>query len=192
MKSGVYKIVCNQTGEFYIGSTCYLKKRKSEHFTALAKGQHYNRYLQECYNNNGVGAFSFQVLEALPAEELTARENHYLSMHTDDPLMLNICKSTLADRSDNFRQSMSVKLKNHVRTESHKRNFYDAHICPIRVHTPTEVFHFNSVHEAAKAFNVNFNTLRVWMSDAPIVQPCEQVKPSSKYKHLVDTVFVLA
>jgi len=188
IRSGVYSIVCNSTGEFYIGSTTYLKRRWSQHLTTLRDGTHHNKNLQSLYNRVGPQALSFQTLESIEDNYLTDRENYYLESNKDNPLMLNIMVSTSAPKDLTYRQSLSAKMSNHKRTTEHKQNFYEAHVRPIKVETPTEVLYFDSIKNAAAALDINWVTLRAWMSGNG-TQPSEQSAPKTKYKHLVDHKF---
>lgn len=48
--SGIYKIENTVTGDFYIGSSKNLKKRKYTHFYCLKRNKHANIFLQRCFN----------------------------------------------------------------------------------------------------------------------------------------------
>ena len=55
----VYKILCRDR-IIYVGSTTRgLKKRKSQHLSALRRGSHTNADLQEAFNTYGEGEFRF-------------------------------------------------------------------------------------------------------------------------------------
>lgn len=75
---GIYCIVCEPTGKFYIGSAVDLRQRYYRHFGALQRNWHPNRHLQSAWNKYGSDAFTFEVLEyVLLPEMLTAREQHF-------------------------------------------------------------------------------------------------------------------
>lgn len=82
MKSGIYCIKNTVTGKVYIGSAVNLRKRKNEHFSTLAAGTHFNRYLQSAYDKYGVAVFEFVVLELVPDKAgLTEAEQRFIDEH---------------------------------------------------------------------------------------------------------------
>lgn len=78
MKSGIYKIVNTLTGDFYIGSTNRLNRRKAEHWLKLRKGTHGNPILQRAFLKYGEGCFSFEVLELCEESVILQTEQGYL------------------------------------------------------------------------------------------------------------------
>lgn len=58
----VYRILNKLNGRMYIGSTNNYLARKHEHFGALRKGTHHNRFLQIDYNDFGEKNFFFEVI----------------------------------------------------------------------------------------------------------------------------------
>lgn len=76
--SGIYRITCTVTSNFYIGSAIDLQKRRREHLHALRHNKHTNSRLQRAFNKHGEQAFTFDVLElVLLPEMLTAREQYW-------------------------------------------------------------------------------------------------------------------
>jgi|GEM_PF-7049346 len=63
--SGVYKIHCIPTGDYYIGSSSRINSRLSKHKNTLNsdKHNHDNRELQALWNEHGESNFEFSVLE---------------------------------------------------------------------------------------------------------------------------------
>lgn len=59
---GVYRITCVPNGRVYIGSSLGMRKRFSEHRTALRYGRHHSLLLQRAWNKYGEDAFSFERL----------------------------------------------------------------------------------------------------------------------------------
>jgi group I intron endonuclease len=76
--SGIYKIVCTSTGKVYIGSSTDLRGRKSDHWSALRRGDHRNRMLQSAWNKYGENAFTYEVLELVLVSFLLEREQYWI------------------------------------------------------------------------------------------------------------------
>ena len=84
--ASIYKIVCNDPNvkDCYIGSTCNLYKRKSQHKTVChnEKYKNYNLRVYDCIRaNGGWGNWSVIQIEAYPCNskrELELRERHHL------------------------------------------------------------------------------------------------------------------
>lgn len=62
MKGYIYKLINLKNRKFYIGSTFYPNKRKSQHFSSLKNKKHHNIYLQRSYSKYGVDNFNFVIL----------------------------------------------------------------------------------------------------------------------------------
>lgn len=63
---GVYAIVNDETGEVYVGQTSgSFLKRWSQHIDALEAGKHTCKPLQQAFNERGIEAFTFTILEVL-------------------------------------------------------------------------------------------------------------------------------
>lgn len=60
---GIYGILCNANGKFYIGSTQNCQTRFGSHFDALKGGWHVNKIMQSCWNKYGAESFSWYWLE---------------------------------------------------------------------------------------------------------------------------------
>lgn len=61
--SGVYSIIHISSGRRYVGSSVYLNRRRSNHFSSLRKGKHQNDYLQKTFTKYGESDFSWEILE---------------------------------------------------------------------------------------------------------------------------------
>lgn len=87
MSSGIYCILNLANGSRYIGQSTDLSRRKSYHFTALAKGVHKNKHLQSAYNHHGSQAFRWSVLQyAVGQSCLDALERHWIGLYaSNDP-----------------------------------------------------------------------------------------------------------
>lgn len=62
-KSGAYLIICEATGERYVGGSVHMYRRISVHFCELRQGIHSNKRMQRAWNKYGEGQFSSKYLE---------------------------------------------------------------------------------------------------------------------------------
>jgi group I intron endonuclease len=77
---GIYRINCNESGKFYIGSSVNVKKRISQHIYRLKKGSHTNPILQAIWNSNE-NRLMFECLEVIDSSEkdvILKAEQRYL------------------------------------------------------------------------------------------------------------------
>jgi group I intron endonuclease len=77
--SGIYFIVCNATGRFYVGSAVSLHERRRSHWTSLRGGKHANKSLQSAWRRHGEANFEFQVVELVRPSWLLAAEQSWLN-----------------------------------------------------------------------------------------------------------------
>jgi GIY-YIG catalytic domain-containing protein len=78
-RSGIYRIVCKVTGQFYVGSAVNLRDRARGHWSALRGGKHSNKYLQRAWNRHREINFEFKVLELVKPSRLLATEQSWLN-----------------------------------------------------------------------------------------------------------------
>ena len=60
--SGVYAIVNIWNGNQYIGSSVSLRRRKSEHLSALRNGRHHSAHMQRAFDKYGESAFEWRAI----------------------------------------------------------------------------------------------------------------------------------
>ena len=77
---GVYKILNNKTGNFYIGSSVNMRKRKSQHSLELRKNQHANTFLQNAWNKYGEDNFTFEILWYCSRDEQIDAEQKFMDL----------------------------------------------------------------------------------------------------------------
>ena len=76
---GVYKIINNVDGKFYIGSSVHIEKRFKQHKKDLNSGTHNNRSLQNDWNKYEDNNFKFIVIECVEnISDLRNRETYYI------------------------------------------------------------------------------------------------------------------
>jgi len=78
---GVYGILNQATGKWYIGSSIALTKRWSTHLWALRSGRHHSLKLQRSFDKHGEAAFEFHVLVECAKEEIDSLENEFIAKY---------------------------------------------------------------------------------------------------------------
>lgn len=113
MICGIYKIE-SPSGKCYIGQSVNIDKRIYEHKRQLSAGTHCNRKLQNAYNKYKE-SLMWEVLEVVPKEDLTNREQFWIDELDAVAQGYNICKIAAAppvrifDAEQRERLSESVK-----------------------------------------------------------------------------------
>jgi group I intron endonuclease len=94
LDSGVYKITCQETGHFIIGSSLNCKTRLREHFIELEKNSHWNTHMQNRYNKHK-NSWVFEIIESVVPNKLLLRESEqkHIDIHYNSNLCMNINKS---------------------------------------------------------------------------------------------------
>ncbi len=78
--SGVYRLRNTVNGNFYIGSTKHLGKRRGRHFYVLKNGLKENIRMLEDAKKYGADSFCFEVIEYCDEDKLLEREQHYFEL----------------------------------------------------------------------------------------------------------------
>jgi hypothetical protein len=85
---GIFAVRCAPTGEAWVGASRNLGQQQNGLWFGLRTGGHPNRALQTAWAAHGEGAFTFEVVEALPDEDrsgyelnnlLKDRQRHWLA-----------------------------------------------------------------------------------------------------------------
>lgn len=95
---GVYQILNNKNGKFYIGSSNSINQRWYEHRRTLNKGEHFNPILQAAWIKYGSEAFSLIILEEVPVGEVRAREAHFVSTLNPAYNISVVCEGVVAHK----------------------------------------------------------------------------------------------
>lgn len=90
----VYRIVCFETGQFYIGSSTDMEARIWKHRSLLRKNKHPNKTLQDLYNLYGTMSIKFECLEDCEPEAVLIREQAHIDACYDDPKCFNVTRFT--------------------------------------------------------------------------------------------------
>jgi group I intron endonuclease len=82
MQTGVYAILNKVNRKIYIGSAARcLRKRWSNHKTALQRKDHSNKHLQASWNKYGPNAFEFLLIEECPPDFCTVIETWWIEYY---------------------------------------------------------------------------------------------------------------
>ncbi len=112
--SGVYWIVHQKTGRFYIGSTGNFEQRKNIHLRSLLGGYHFNKELQSDYNRDP--SINFEFFETKDKSEALVLEQKHLNQHFISGRLYNVSSNAVAsilggcdlNRGEDWRKSQSV------------------------------------------------------------------------------------
>lgn len=81
MSCGIYCITNTINNKKYIGQSRNIEKRWQGHICELKKNKHGNSHLQNAWTSYGSTSFTFAIIEICTKDELTERENHWMTMH---------------------------------------------------------------------------------------------------------------
>jgi len=99
-KSGLYAIINEFNGNWYVGSTKNsFSKRFSRHVELLRKNKHSNPHLQRAYNKYGEDKFCFVVVKVLGHSKAIKEEQKVLDLNFGKPHCYNICSDAKAPMS---------------------------------------------------------------------------------------------
>ena len=88
--SGIYKITRLKTGEIYVGKSTNVKDRWGQHLkTAFGVGTIAHSILHTTMEKDGVSEFTFELLEEVPKENLSAREKYWIEFYGSKEYGLN-------------------------------------------------------------------------------------------------------
>ena len=88
--SGIYKITCIKTGEIYIGKSTDIKNRWQQHCkTVFNCGTIASSLLHTKMKQYGIENFTFELVEAVPKDQLSEREKFYINFYQTKEVGLN-------------------------------------------------------------------------------------------------------
>jgi len=118
--SGIYKIVCKSTNDFYIGSSVNVRTRLWNHVNKLLREKHDNSHLQRAWNKYKIENFEFEILEETPRDSLLLIEREQWFLDELKP-SYNICliagSTSGRRRTEEFKQKMSQTMKGRKPTD---------------------------------------------------------------------------
>lgn len=146
--SGIYKIINNVNGKYYIGSSRNIegsKGRWGTHKYMLKYNKHFNQHLQNAWNLYGPDSFQFLLVEELKNAtdtELKTLEQRYLDIAKSFPensynLTFDAFNKTLSEET---KQKISKSNMGRVMSEEAKKRISIAH--KGKKHTPEQIAKF--------------------------------------------------
>ena len=88
--SGIYKITCTKTNEIYIGKSTDVKNRWQQHCkSAFNCGTIASSLLHTKMKQYGIENFTFELVEAVPKDQLSEREKFYINFYQTKEVGLN-------------------------------------------------------------------------------------------------------
>jgi hypothetical protein len=161
MQSGVYKITCTATNNFYYGSSVNLKLRFSNHISKLKSGNHRNKRLQRLFNKYGEHSITFEIIELCTRTDTLRLEQAYLDTFNTDPLCINFCKDAAAPMSGiKFSDQHKYHMSQSLIKFKYSFTFEDGH---------TE--NFNGIKAVAERFNVSTQVVFKWFERNNLGRP---------------------
>jgi group I intron endonuclease len=85
--SGIYKIVNKINKKCYMGASTNIKSRWYSHTYELKSHTHDNIHLQRAWDKYGKENFEFLIIEEIPKEQLTRKDQYYLNLCKDNPTL---------------------------------------------------------------------------------------------------------
>lgn len=86
----VYRIICKESGKFYIGSTINYASRKDRHLRSLRNGEHHNSLLQKLYDRRKGKTLHWQVKSVASESAARKLEQDLILKYKDSSKCLNI------------------------------------------------------------------------------------------------------
>jgi group I intron endonuclease len=174
MVSGIYKIINKINGDFYIGSSKNILRRKNEHIKKLNSNKHQNTILQRAWNKYGELNFEFLIVEFCTIDLLLEKENIYLSKKpkynivsvakggdtiSNNPNRELIIKKISKNSSGINNPNYGGKFINEEWLEKQTLSNSKVHLKITDMFTG-DIFYFINSKEAAKYFNCSSSAIR--------------------------------
>lgn len=121
--TGIYKIINNVDGKYYVGRSLNVNGRVQFHFKLLSKNKHFNYKLQEAYNQCGRDNFRWEIVEECDSSNISEREQEFLNECKLDPnksYNLSYLSDSIGADSEEIRRRISKANKGRKFTEEHK------------------------------------------------------------------------
>jgi group I intron endonuclease len=127
-KSGIYELRNTHTGTRYVGSSCDLSQRKSQHFSHLRYDQHPNPLIRADCAEYGMDAFEFSIIEEVERSRLYAVEQSHIVIGDDHYNIAPYAHGGNGSHSPETKAKMSAAKLGKVNTAQHNENIRKAMI----------------------------------------------------------------
>lgn len=151
INSGIYRILNIINGKCYVGSSKNLKKRISDHLSAIKRKMHHNPILVKAIEKYGLENFKFEILAKCPSEYLLKLEQYFVDILYSEYNINKIVDPRINIRNNMDRTPLSLmKKKNLGLSDIGKMKGY--------------VEKGYTYSEIANVFNVNSNDVYRWVN----------------------------
>lgn len=106
---GIYKLLWENSGYFYIGQSINIENRFSRHKHLMTTNQNKSGFIQNVYNKYGLPKFI--ILEECSYDDLNAREQYYLDLYFDDEKCCNLNKNAVSSKGYKYSQETIDRIK---------------------------------------------------------------------------------
>ena len=117
-KLGIYKLIWEECGYFYIGQSIDIQNRFNRHKHLIINNKNKSGFIQNVYNKYGMP--SFEILEECLYDDLNAREQHYLDLHFDYDKCCNLNKNAVSSKGHKYSKETIERIKT-LRKDSYKK-----------------------------------------------------------------------
>lgn len=128
MKAGIYRFVNTVTGDYYIGSSSDLNRRRLQHLNSLRKNKHHSYRFQKAWNDYGEIQFDYEILEELEIIEdlknqLFDREQYWINIIEPEYNILPAAGSTLGyHHTEETKQKISKTTTGVKKSKEHAKH----------------------------------------------------------------------
>ena len=112
--SGVYLIICNNNATRYVGSSLDVKKRAGKHIANLIAGRHQNRKLQSAFDEYGIDAFDWKMLQEYRGDHQQLKDlerDWFLRIQSSGSKMFNVLVPGTGTSGMRFKRTSEVCQK---------------------------------------------------------------------------------
>lgn len=114
-RPGVYAILCDVSGRYYVGSSKDMRLRFMQHASGLRSGLHANQKMRYSYNKHGANRHLFKAIDFCSVDNLGDSERHWMSELDAVKNGMNIAHDPLPRRdwrpTDEQRKQMSIAMR---------------------------------------------------------------------------------
>lgn len=125
--SGIYKILNIETGDFYIGSSKDIHRRKRHHKNGLRRNIHHNTHLQNAWNKYTEQSFLFETMELVDITQLEEREQYYINtLNPKYNLSREVGIVNRGPKSEEHKKKISESEKGKIVSEETRKKISEA------------------------------------------------------------------